>query len=526
MSYQALYRRYRPEFFKDVVGQEYITKTLKNQIMSGRIAHAYLFSGTRGTGKTSTAKIFARSVNCLDNKDGEPCGECAACTQEGESIDIIEIDAASNNGVDEIRDLRDKVRFAPLAGKYKVYIIDEVHMLSPGAFNALLKTLEEPPAHIIFILATTEPQKLPATILSRCQRYEFHRIGVQDMIARMKVVLTDVGASIEESGLHAIARAAEGGMRDALSLADQCIAFCGDHVTAAQVLDVLGSMDQDFMFSITDALLSGDIRSSLDLLDDVLQHGRDLGVFCRDLLIHFRALMLLCACKDARELIDCANETYERYRMQATCTVETTLQAIALLSQADADMKWMSYPRVLLESALVRICRTPDAIEDIDSSKLQQMPKSKHENTGSIDVSPIESDIPDKADTQPHIGVSADKKSGSAQAESTLVQADSAKSIFDYLVSKSNSALKAMFLLYKWDYSLEGNTLNIYAPSDCLPAIITTLSDKIEEIANGIHDKYPTITVHISLGKKPVATELSAREKAINLFGADMVKVN
>lgn len=362
MAYQALYRRYRPRKFSDVIGQNHITTTLQNQVRSGRIAHAYLLCGSRGTGKTSTAKIFARAINCPNPLDGEPCDQCESCLgNAGDGLDIIEIDAASNNGVDEIRDLRDKVRFAPLNGKYKIYIIDEVHMLSAGAFNALLKTLEEPPAHAVFILATTEPQKLPATVHSRCQRYEFHRISVNDIITCLKAVLLDTGAFIEESGLSAIARAAEGGMRDALSLADQCIAFCGNSVSSQNVLHVLGSMDQEFMFAITRALIASDEKNSLICLQSVFEHGRDLGVFCRDLMAHFRSLMLINACGDARDLLDCTDETLELLQNQAkTCPLDRTLRAVSLLAAAENDMKYLSYPRVLFEAALLRICRPQD----------------------------------------------------------------------------------------------------------------------------------------------------------------------
>lgn len=266
MSYHALYRQYRPSRFCEVVGQEHITDVLRNQIRTGRIAHAYLFSGSRGTGKTSTARILARAVNCLDPKDGEPCGKCAAClTDVSESIDIIEMDAASNSKVDEMRALLEKAEFAPIYLKTKVYIIDEAHMLSKSANNALLKTLEEPPAHVVFILATTEPQALPATILSRCQRFDFRRLSVHNLAANTRRVLHSAGAEIEDEALMCIARAADGGMRDCLSIADQCLSFCGDAdgteqklITQQDVLSVLGSMNADFLFDFADSVLHSD----------------------------------------------------------------------------------------------------------------------------------------------------------------------------------------------------------------------------------------------------------------------------
>ena len=254
MSYKALYRKWRPEFFRDVVGQEVIVRTLKAQIASGHIAHAYLFTGPRGTGKTSLAKIFARAINCPQPEDGDACGKCELCAAlRGEAMDIIEMDAASNNGVDEIRALRENIVFPPAVGRYKVYIIDEVHMLSQGAFNALLKTLEEPPEHAVFILATTEVHKLPATILSRCQRFNFKSISVADISEYLKKVLQASGASFEAQAVDLIARSAEGGMRDALSIADMCLSYCGNQVSYEDVVNILGTADRDFMFKCAEA---------------------------------------------------------------------------------------------------------------------------------------------------------------------------------------------------------------------------------------------------------------------------------
>ena len=258
MAYQALYRKFRPDTFDGVVGQDHIVRTLKNEIVSDMVSHAYLFCGTRGTGKTSTAKIFAKAINCLSPKDGEPCGKCAMCTaiQEGRSVNVIEIDAASNNGVDNIRDIREEVKYPPTEGKYKVYIIDEVHMLSPGAFNALLKTLEEPPAHVIFILATTDPQKVPVTILSRCQRFDFKRISSGEITKTLKKYIKIEGAQAEESALSAIGRLADGSMRDSLSILDQCLAFYHNEViTEDKVLEVCGATDDGVFFDITDAII-------------------------------------------------------------------------------------------------------------------------------------------------------------------------------------------------------------------------------------------------------------------------------
>lgn len=363
MAYRALYRQYRPRTFSELIGQEHVTTILQNQIMSGHIAHAYLFCGTRGTGKTTSAKILSRAVNCEHPENGEPCGKCQACqhaSQDG-CPDITEIDAASNNGVDDVRALIEKVNYAPLQLKRRVFIVDEVHMLSGSAFNALLKTLEEPPADVVFILATTEPQKLPATIISRCQRFDFHRLTLSDIITNLKNVLQKAGASIDETGLRLIARAADGGMRDALSLADQCLSFCGDHVCEKDVYDVLGSMDQSFLFDISGALLNSDANRALHMLDDIVRAGRDLSVFCQDLATHFRSLLLAKTCGECTDLLDCTDDAMTRYLAQAKDVGSARLLlAVEQLLKAQGEMRYLASPRTMLESTLVRICRVED----------------------------------------------------------------------------------------------------------------------------------------------------------------------
>lgn len=359
MSYHALYRKYRPTDFSEVVGQDHITSILKNQVRTGRVAHAYLFSGSRGTGKTSTARIFARAINCLNPNDGEPCGECEACRLGiSDSIDIIEMDAASNSKVDEMRSLLDKAEFAPIYLKTKVYIIDEAHMLSKSANNALLKTLEEPPSHVVFILATTEPQALPATILSRCQRFDFRRLSVADMVAKTKIVLQDAGASIDDEGLMCIARAADGGMRDCLSIADQCLSFCGNNITCDDVLSVLGSMNTDFMFDFAGAVLASDTAAVLRHIEQVVSSGRDIGVFVQDLAGHFRSLLLAKICGRCTDIIDCTADAMELFIKQAETTSRARLErALDELMQLQPNLKWVMMPRVLLESSLMKICR-------------------------------------------------------------------------------------------------------------------------------------------------------------------------
>ena len=371
MGYQALYRRYRPARFEDFVGQEAVIRTLRSQVMSGRIAHAYLFCGTRGTGKTSTAKVFARAVNCENPDRGEPCGQCAACRalSAESSLDILEIDAASNNGVDEIRDLREKVKYPPQSGRYRVYIIDEVHMLSQGAFNALLKTLEEPPAYVVFILATTEPQKLPATILSRCQRFDFGRIPAHQIIARLRVALEEGGIAAEEAALARIARAAEGGMRDAWSILDMCLGYAqedGAGLTEALVLQVLGAADKRFLFEFADRLISADAVGALEMIDGMMRAGREVQVFVRDVSGHLRNLMLagVCGQAQAESLLEVTAEDAQAYVEQAGRTSRTRLmRMLDLFLASETDMKWAAQPRFALETATLRACAPEESVQ-------------------------------------------------------------------------------------------------------------------------------------------------------------------
>lgn len=364
MSYKALYRKWRPEFFRDVVGQEVIVRTLRAQIMSGHIAHAYLFTGPRGTGKTSMAKIFARAINCLEPEEGDACGKCGVCLAlKGEAMDIIEMDAASNNGVDEIRALRENIVFPPAVGRYKVYIIDEVHMLSQGAFNALLKTLEEPPEHAVFILATTEVHKLPATILSRCQRFNFKSISVSDISGYLKKVLKASGAEFEPQAVDLIARSAEGGMRDALSIADMCLSYCGSNVGYEDVVSILGTADREFMFKCADTLINSDVKGALDACAQLTDSGGDIGVFMRDIMSHLSdVLTAKLAGKEA--LTALPDDIVSRLLEQGErADADRLMRAIELLAQAESELKQHSRPKVILSAVMARIC-TPRLEED------------------------------------------------------------------------------------------------------------------------------------------------------------------
>ena len=369
MAYQALYRQWRPPTFSQMVGQEAIVKTLRNQVASGRIAHAYLFCGSRGTGKTSAAKIMARAVNCLSPVEGDPCGVCAVCQalQNDTSLDVVEIDAASNNGVEEIRDLREKVKYPPQTGKYKVYIIDEVHMLTGPAFNALLKTLEEPPAHVVFILATTEPQKLPATVLSRCQRFDFGRIPAHQIAGRLSQAVERAGAQADPEALAMIARAAEGGMRDALSILDMCLGD-GGRVTEALVRAVLGTADKPFLFGFADALADSDTGRVMGLVDELMRNGREPQVFARDMAYHLRALLLAVACgEQLASLLEITTEDAKQYVQQASRFSQSRLlRLLDLYMRVESEIKWASSPRIALEAASLKAC-LPTAEDSADA---------------------------------------------------------------------------------------------------------------------------------------------------------------
>ncbi len=313
MSYTALYRKYRPETFDDVKGQEHVVTTLRNQIIADRLSHAYLFTGSRGTGKTSVAKIFARAVNCENPQNGNPCNECETCRTilSGASLNAIEIDAASNNGVDNIRQIREEVAYPPTQGRYKVYVIDEVHMLSAGAFNALLKTLEEPPSYVIFILATTEVQKIPVTILSRCQRYDFHRISREEITLRLRELLEKEQIEAEEQALRYIAGKAEGGMRDALSLADRCISFyLGQPLTYERVLNVLGAVDVQVLGDLFESIAVGDVADVFKRLDEMIFKGREVTQLVTDMTEYLRDLLLVKTSADAGEILDTTTENF------------------------------------------------------------------------------------------------------------------------------------------------------------------------------------------------------------------------
>ena len=358
--HKALYRVYRPKTFGDVVGQEHIVKTLKNQIKNNNIGHAYLFSGTRGTGKTSTAKIFARAVNCLNPINEEPCNECEICidTLNDNIMDIVEIDAASNNSVDDIRELRESVKYTPSKAKYKVYIIDEVHMLSQGAFNALLKTLEEPPSYVIFILATTEPHKIPATILSRCQRFDFKRVSSKDIASRMSYICKKENIEAQEKALSLIARNSQGALRDALSILDQCISFGNEKIEYNDVIELLGTVNIDELFELSQSIIDENTKKSLEILNEFIIWGKDIRNLINDLIDHFRNLMVCKVSKDLDEIISLPEESIERLKEQSqNVNINDLIRILNILSETQDSMKSSSNTRILAEVTIMKIAQ-------------------------------------------------------------------------------------------------------------------------------------------------------------------------
>ena len=392
--YQVLYRKYRPKVFSDVYGQDHVTSTLKNEIKNGRVSHAYLFTGSRGTGKTTCAKILAKAVNCEHNVDGEPCNECEVCKglDNGSIYDVVEIDAASNNGVDNIRELRDETNYAPSRGKYRVYIIDEVHMLSTGAFNALLKTLEEPPAHVIFILATTEVHKLPATILSRCQRFDFKRIQPETMAVRLKEVAGLEGLSLDDDAAVLIARIADGALRDGLSILDQC-AGRSKEINSDLVSEVAGLAGREAMYKLSDCIANSDSNTAMSIISDLYQNSFDMERLCVEMINHFRNFLVAKTVRKSRELIICTDDEYNTI-LEASkgFTVESIVFALDLFQNTLVTIKGGAAARIEVEMAFIKLCE-PKMDESI-ASLLDRVSKLENAIKSGVKVQPTQTAVP------------------------------------------------------------------------------------------------------------------------------------
>lgn len=396
--YQALYRQYRPKTFEELLGQNHITTTLRHQVEKGSIGHAYLFSGTRGTGKTSAAKILSRAVNCLNPHNGNPCNTCEICKGilDESIMDVIEMDAASNNSVEDVRDLRDKVIYPPSRAKYKVYIIDEVHMLSKGAFNALLKTLEEPPKHLIFILATTEPERLPQTILSRCQRFDFKRITTKDIIKNMRSIINNLNIEVEDKVLNLIARNSDGAMRDALSLLDQCVSFTDGKIAYKEAIEILGIANLDMVFNMVSDIKDNNFETTLMTIDNIIQDGKDIHQFIKDIIIHYRNLMISKTSKSPMDIIETDEETLNKYLEQSRdMSLSYILKALEILTNAEAQAKWSTEPRIVLEMAVVKLLNLEEEqsleerIKRLEMGIRVEAPKETVKNTIKHEKEPI-----------------------------------------------------------------------------------------------------------------------------------------
>jgi DNA polymerase-3 subunit gamma/tau len=360
LGYTALYREWRPRTFTEVVGQSHVTVTLKNQVNNNRIAHAYLLCGTRGTGKTSTAKILAKAVNCLNSQQGDPCNSCEMCIKinSGIAIDVIEIDAASHNKVEHIRDIIDEVKYPPRDSRFKVYILDEAHMLTSGAVNAFLKTLEEPPEHVMFILATTDPQKLPITILSRCQRFDFKRIKSDEIFERLSSIVSEQGIYAEDKSLKLVARMSDGAMRDALSILDQAISMGDGKVEYNQIIDMLGLVTNDSLINLTDAIIEKNIQESIILIDEIVMGGKDINLLIKDMIQHFRNTLMVKVSNNPEEVLDMSQENISLINEQARkIHIEEIMRCIRILQDTEAQCKWSKQSRIYLEMAIIKMCK-------------------------------------------------------------------------------------------------------------------------------------------------------------------------
>ena len=473
-KYQALYRKWRPMTFDDVVGQNHITETLKHELASEKIGHAYLFCGTRGTGKTTTAKIFSRAVNCENPKDGEPCNVCDTCKGiiDGRIMDVYEMDAASNNGVDAIRNLREEVIYTPAGCKYKVYIIDEVHMLTIQAFNALLKTLEEPPEHALFILATTEPQKIPQTILSRCQRYDFKRIGVDDIAGRLKKVAAAEGINATEDALELIAEIGDGSMRDALSVLDRCSAF-GEELRRENVSEIVGIVDERVLFDITEDVISNNVSGAIAKLDGLLNMGKDVLTFFEDYIEHLRSVLLCNECEKPEKVLEKSPEAIEKYKSQAEKLTATQLiYGITVLNEYHGRAKSMAIPRIAAEVALIKFCK-PKYSSEVDAlnARIEKLEQLVGRGAAAVQLPEIKSEAVhhDKNPDAPPWNVqsenkdidSSQKKEEPKSATSTEINNMAWDMWPEALEAIKQSSKRLYMYLYKAEVTLNGDPVDI-----------------------------------------------------------------
>jgi DNA polymerase-3 subunit gamma/tau len=530
LSYTALYREWRPKNFGDVVGQNHISTTLKNQIKNDRIAHAYLLCGTRGTGKTSTAKIFSKAVNCLNLQSGEPCNECDMCKKinAGLAIDVIEMDAASHNGVDNIRDIIDEVQYPPREARFKVYIIDEVHMLSTGAVNAFLKTLEEPPSNVIFILATTDAQKLPVTILSRCQRFDFKRIRSEDITERLRKIVVDQGIFADDKSLSLIARMSDGAMRDALSVLDQAISMGNGKVEYDEVIDMLGLVTNESLLKLTEAIIDKDVENSIKALDEVVFGGKDIYNYIKDLIIHMRNLMIAKISKNPEDILDMSLENINLVKEQAhKIRLEEIMRDIRILQEAEDQSKWSKQGRVYLELAIIKMCKIEyDTSKEVLLSRINQMEEIIRQGKISVSCETVVSK--EGANVKPkkpqvkvipvetfnaHSELTLDMVKKSWRDILEMVKAKRMMVLYASLVTGELYGCKDGIISIKYEQQYSFNKLRL-EKDDNKKAIEEVFSDVLKE---KIKIKY--------LIDEPLAAVRSTEEMLIETFGENMVEI-
>lgn len=528
--YTALYRRFRPKNFTQVVGQKHVVRALKNEIKTGSFAHAYLFCGIRGTGKTSIARIFSKAVNCLDSKDGEPCGKCEICRaiDDGTFLDIYEIDAASNNSVDNIREIRDDIGFTPALGKYKVYIIDEVHMLSTSAFNAFLKTLEEPPQHVIFILATTDPQKVPDTILSRCQRFDFRRISDEDMTAKLKEIADELNIEVDDAAYKLIVSKADGALRDAISLFDKCASYCGDKITHDDAIDVLGVFDYEILLKFSRDIYDYNIKEALKLIEDVYENGKDIVKFVDELIRHYRNLMLLKV--GVGDTVEYGGELYGEVSEQASLYSEKRItRCIDILNEASNKMKWTDIPRITLEVAVVRICE-PQVENSADTFEERLSKLEKNIESGNIKIKPEEKErVKDDVKQKPPQETKSDEKETQLTDETVSEDEVSVKDIkekWNDVLNELRKEKPSMYFFMKdCKFQFKNNGIVILCKNELMKNSISKKenNDMLAGIIGNILGR--EIPFHPEIMGKEGPTEEEMIKSIKDEFGADKVKI-
>lgn len=523
MEYLALYRRYRPTTFDKLIGQEHIVSTLVNQIENQRLGHAYLFTGTRGTGKTSAAKIFAKAINCENPVNGSPCGKCKTCLslKDSSNIDIIEIDAASNNGVNEIRELRDNVQFPPTTCKYKVYIIDEVHMLTGAAFNALLKTLEEPPKHAVFILATTEVHKIPATILSRCMRFDFRLISVDKIAKLIEDIFDEQGKSYEKEAIIAIAKAGEGSIRDALSIADIAISYKNEKLTYEHVMNILGSFNQEILFEYISTLLSGNSGKVLEIIEKLCSLGRSEGVLIKDVITTLRDLLIVKTADNAKEILNLPEDRLKLLKdISALAVEEKILRAMEIFSGAESLLKYSNHPRIVFETASVKASR-PETDYNIDAllTRIKTLEEKLQKGEFLVNPLPVNQSVTEKNVEKKEIDNSARQE---LKKEISSINGDMAKSkILSYL--RQNGSEMLWNVMQSFIVEIKANKL-VLIPSNSADGELLSIEDNLEQIRNSLFE-FSNFEIEVEEYKKErlMSAVDDEAEKLKKIFGDDIV---